>query len=237
MARSAQSRPRRSFFSDVFSNLKQKIYPMTFTITHHPVTHTVELSYDQAAREQFAEAAIFVEEFCDRDRSHHLLSRDVSQDIDEIVVGSALLRRLAKQTSFPFRVEAEKLRCAWNVSAFAALFRVDRGQPPAPLPSILLILARAVPAPVRRVALPPASKIFDRAAVPADVWDGYEAVRLWKHSGVPHLPLYHMYKLGQALYALDSPAPEIGQLLDDLTMATMSFRFTMETLARAEVAG
>jgi hypothetical protein len=210
---------------------------MTFTINHHPVTHTVELSYDQAAREQFAEAAILAEEFCKQDRAHHLLFRDIQQDLDEIAVGSALLRRLGQQTSFPFHVEAEKLRCAWNVAAFAALFRIEQGQPPAPLPSILLILAQAVPAPVRRVTLPPASKIFDRSAVSSEVWDGYELIRLWRHSGVPQLPLYHMYKLGQALYALDSPVPEIGNLLDDLTMATMSFRFTMETLARAEVAG
>jgi hypothetical protein len=210
---------------------------MNVTISHHPVTQTVELSYDQATRDLFAQAAISADEFCRQKHSHVYFARQLSQFLDKFLLGTAVLHDLAELGSPPFLIAAAKMRYAWDVSTYAAVFRVEQGQPPAPWPSILLILSKAVTAPIRPVTLPPAVEIFDRSVVSREVWEGYELIRLWKYSSPPELPLYHMYELGLALHALPSPVPGIKPLMEDLTLGTTVFRFTMETLARAEVAG
>jgi len=183
---------------------KQKSEPskpkslMKITAHHNHITNTLKLHFDAKAKEMLTKSSEPFTAFCQNREFDGLPTSHFFDLLAKFTKSNETLYQFIENDSGQIELSVDDMRNLLEVMLLAANHPDASKTDLLTLTKCSILLATSTPYAVPRIPLPPAVEAFDCATTSPAAWTGYEAVRLWSHSGLPYLSLFDLYEIWTA---------------------------------------
>jgi len=174
---------------------------MKITAHHNHITNTLKLHFDAKAKAMLTKSSEPFTSFCQNREFDALYTLQLFDLVERFAKSAETLSQFIENDSGQIEIIVDDVRNLLEVMLLAANHPDVSKTDLLTLTRCAILLATTAPYAVPQIPLPPAVEAFDRTTTSPAAWAGYEAIRLWSHSGLPYLSLFDLYELWTAFKA------------------------------------